>query len=59
MPSHTITDPQLKALVKRADEAYMDYLQKMKVLEGRARALLAKIETKKAAGMRSKLKKSK
>lgn len=57
MPSHTITNPKLKQIIKRADEAYMDYLKKMKVLEQRARELLAKVEAEKKAAVRSKIKK--
>lgn len=59
MPSHMVTNPKLKAIIKRADEAYTNYLKKMKVLEGRAREILARVEAKKTAKMRSKIKKSK
>lgn len=57
MPSHTITNPALKSIVKRADEAYTDYLKKMKVLDQKARELLEKTETQKKAAVRSKIKK--
>ena len=59
MPTHTLTNPALKQIIKRADEAYMDYLKKMKVLEKRARELFEKIEAEKKAAIRGKIKKLK
>lgn len=56
---HKITNPKLKAILKQADEAYMDYLKAMKLLRKEVQELRAKLDAKKSASIRSKIKKLK
>ena len=56
---HKITNPKLKAILKQADEAYMDYLKAMKVLRKEVQDLRAKLDAKKSTNLRAKIKKIK
>ncbi len=47
----------LKAIQSEADELYMHYVKKMKVLDKKAHAMLEEVESKKVAALRNKIKK--
>lgn len=47
----------LKAIQSEADELYMHFVKKMKVLDKQAHTMLEEVEKKKVVALRSKIKK--